>query len=141
RYAAFSALGAAIAAVAAATALRRNRPVHSVVLDLGAMPVALIAAAVTIGQQDMFAFLAVASALVASGTAWLRTGPRRVVAVMVTACAALAALTTPGQPLGQALLAPARILAHPWQGHEVAAGGAHAAGLPFAVMVLAASLA
>lgn len=141
RYAAFAALGAAIAAVAAATALRRDRPVQSAVLDLGAIPVALIAAAVTVGQRDIFAFLAVTSALVASGTAWLRTGPRRVVAVIATGCAALAALTTLGPPLGQALLAPARILAHPWQGHDVAAGVAHVVGLPFAVMVLAASLA
>jgi hypothetical protein len=141
RYAAFATLGVAVVAVAAATALRRSRPVHSVVLDLGAIPVALIAVAVTVGQQDMFAFLAVASALVASGTAWMRTGTRRVVAVIAAGFAALAAVMALGRPLGQALLAPARILAHPWQGHEVAAGGAHAPGLPFAVIVLAASLA
>ncbi len=141
RYAALATLGVAVAAVAAATALRRHWPVHSVVLDLGAIPVVLIAAAVTAGQQDMFAFLAVASALAASGTAWLRTGTRRVVAVIAAGLAALAAVMALGRPLGQALLAPARILTHPWQGHEVAAGGAHAAGLPFAVIVFAASLA
>jgi hypothetical protein len=141
RYAACASLGVAVAAVAAATALRRNRPVDSVVLDLGAITVALIAAAVTAGEPDMFALLAVASALVASGTAWLRTGTRRVGAAFAAACAALAAAMALGRPLGLALLAPARILAHPWQGHDVAAGGTHAAGLPFAVIVLAASLA
>src|SRR5258708_21195259 len=38
RYAAFAALGVAIAAIAAATALQRVRPVPSGVLDLGARP-------------------------------------------------------------------------------------------------------
>jgi hypothetical protein len=139
--AAFAALGVAVAAVTAATALRRIRPVHSAVLDLGAIPVALVAAAVTVGQQEMFAFVAVASAMAASGTAWFRTGPRKVVAVAAAAAAALAALTALGRPLGQALLAPVRILAHPWHGHELAGGGALPAGLPLAVIVLAASLA
>ncbi|MDR2983926.1 MAG: hypothetical protein LBV34_03710, partial [Nocardiopsaceae bacterium] len=139
--AAFAALSVAVAAVAAATALRRVRPVHSAVLDLGAVPVALVAAAVTAGQQEMFAFVAAASAVAAGGTAWFRTGPRRVVAVVAAAVAALAALTTLGEPLEQALLAPVRILAHPWHGLGFAAGGANPAGLPFAVVVLTASLA
>jgi hypothetical protein len=140
-YAAFAALGVAVLAIATSTALHRVRPVHSVVLDLGSVAVALLAATVTVGQQDLFAVLAVAAAMVASGAAWFRAGRSRVVAIVSAAIAAMAALITLRRPLESALVAPARILTHPWHAHAVTAGGALPAGLPLAVVVLAASLA
>jgi hypothetical protein len=139
--AAFAAFGVAVAAVAAATALRRVRPVHSVVLDVCVVPMALVAAAATAGQQDMFAFLAVAAAMVASGIAWLRTGRRRAIALVASAVAALIAITALGGPLSRALSTPVRTLTQPWGGQELVAGGVHVGSLALAVAVLAASLA
>ena len=138
RYAAFAALAVAVAAVAAATALRRVGPVHSVVLDLGAGPVALLSAAVTAGQRDTFAVVAVTAAMIASGTAWLRTGRRRLVAVVAAGCAAVAALADQGRPLVRALLPLGSVIAHPWQPLHVTGGSP---ALPVAVIVLAACLA
>ncbi|MGN6679954.1 MAG: SCO7613 C-terminal domain-containing membrane protein, partial [Streptosporangiaceae bacterium] len=139
--AAFAALGVAVVAVAMATALRRARPVHSVILDLGSIPVVLLAAAVTVSQRDWFGLMGVMSAMVASGIAWFRTGPRCVIAIAAATFAALAALMTLGRPLSRALAAPVRILAHAWQGQDVIAASGLPAGLPLAVIVLAASLA
>ncbi len=138
--AALPGLGVAVLAVAAATALRRTRPMHAIVLDLGACAVALLAAVVATGRQDIFAVVAVASALIASAAAWLRTGPQRSVAAATAACAALAAILAQGGPLGRALLIPAQILAHPWRQPGPAATP-HPAGLPLAVVVLAVCLA
>jgi hypothetical protein len=138
RYAAFAAVAVAVTAVAAATALRRIRPVLSVVLDLGAGPVALLSAAVTAGQRDAFAVIAVTAAMIASGTAWLRTGQRRLVAVAAAGCAAVAALAVQWRPLARALLAPGPVIAHPWRQFHLAGGPPV---LPVAVIVLAACLA
>ena len=138
--AALPGLGVAIVAVAAATALRRTRPVHANVLDLGACVVALLAAVIAAGRQDIFAVVAVTSALVSSGAAWLRTGRQRSVAAAMAACAALAAILAQGGPLGRALLRTARILAHPWRQPGPAAA-AHLAGLSLAVLVFAVCLA
>ena len=134
RYAAFMALAVAVMAVAAATALRRVRPVHSVVLDLGALPVALLSAAVVTDQQDTVALVAVTVAMIAGGTAWLRTGPRQRVAVAVAGFAAMAALAVQWRALARALLAPGPVITHPWQGFSVASG-THV--LPAAVVLLA----
>ncbi len=137
--AAFAVLGVVVAAAAAATVLRRARPRQSVVLDLGAGLVALLSAAITGGQQDGFAFVAVTSAVIASSTAWLRTGHRRMTAAAAAAIAALAAVVAVRRPLGQALLAPAHVLANPWQGSAIATS--RPPGLPLAIGVLALCLA
>jgi hypothetical protein len=113
--AALPGLGVAVAAIASATALRRVRPVHTVVLDLGACLIALVAAVVAIRQQDIFAIVAVTSAVVGSSAAWLRTGRQRSAAAAVAACAGLAAILAQAEPLGRALLIPAHILTHPWR--------------------------
>jgi hypothetical protein len=141
RYAAFAALGVAIAAVAAATALQQVRPVHSVVLDLGAGLVIALCAIVAAGQQNTFAMLAVTVAVVASGTAWLRAGPRRAAAVVAAASAAIATLATQWQPIGHALAALGYVITHPWQGHDQTHAAASSPGLSFAVVVLAICLA
>jgi hypothetical protein len=139
RYAALVALGVAVAAVGVATRLRHSRPVHSTVLDLGAAAIALLCAALTAGWRDEFALLAVAAALTASITAWLRTGVRRQLTLLAAGCAAVGALIAQWQPLARALLAPGRLIAHPWHGHPAADGGSP--GLTLAVIVLAVCLA
>src|SRR6266851_58826 len=141
RYAAFAALGVAIVAVAAATAMQRVRPVHSVVLDLGAGPVILLAAIFAAGQRDTFAMLAVAVAAVGSGTAWLRAGARRFTAVAAAASAAMATLAAEWRPIAHVLVAPGYVITHPWQGHHQSVVAAPAPGLSFAVVVLAICLA
>ncbi len=142
RYAAFAALGVAVAAVGAATWLRTKLPVHSVVLDLGACSIALLSAALTAGKQEEFALLAVAAALAASVTAWLRTGARRELALVAAAGAVLGALATQSRALARALLAPGRMIAQPWRGHMLAyIGDGRTPGLAFAVVILAVCLA
>jgi hypothetical protein len=141
RYAAFAALGVAIAAIAAATALRRVRPVHSVVLDLGAGPVILLSAIVAAGQRDTFAMLAVTVAVVASGTAWQRAGWRRVAAVVAAASAATATLAAQWRPIIHALAAPGYVITHPWQGYAQTDLAARSPGLSLAVVLLAICLA
>ncbi len=84
--------------------------------------------------------LAAAAALIASGTAWLRSGGRQVIALAVAACAALVAVIAQRRPLEQALLAPGRIITHSWQGHVQLHSTAAPPGLPLAVAVLAAGL-
>jgi hypothetical protein len=127
---------AASAGIAVATIMRRVLPVHSVVLDLGAGQAALLSAAFTIGDRDAFTFIAVAAAVIASGTAWLRTGPRRIAAAAVAGAAALTALAASGRPLAAALGLPAHIIMQPW--HGVAASRHD--GLALAVLVLGACL-
>ncbi len=141
RYAAFAALGVAIAAIAAATALQRVRPVHSVVLDLGAGPVILLSAIVAAGQRDTFAMLVAAVAVVASGTAWQRAGWRRVAAVVAAASAATATLATEWRPIIHALAAPGYVITHPWQGYAQTHLAARSPGLSLAVVLLAICLA
>jgi len=141
RHAAFAVLGVAIAAVGAATALERVRPVHSVVLDLGAAPVILLAAGLAAGQRDTFAMLAVTVAVVASGMSWLRAGSRRVTAMVAAAIAAMATLATQWRPIAHALMAPGHVITHPWQGHGQTHVAAYSPGLSFAVVVLAICLA
>src|SRR6266568_2447489 len=138
RYAAFAALGLAVAAVGAATMLRTGWPVHSVVLDLGACSIALLSAALAGGQQDELAVLAVVAAAAASVTAWLRTGARRQLALVAAACAVLGATATQWRALALAVLAPGRMITQPWRGHALAYFGAgRAPGLQFAVVILA----
>jgi len=139
RYAAFAALAVAVAAIGAATALRAARPVQSALLDLGAGAIAVLCAAMTAGRADTLAVLAATVALVASAMAWLRTGRRQVLALAVAACAALVATVMLRGQLAPALLAPGRVIAHSWQGHQLHSGVA-APGLPLAVAVLAACL-
>ena len=141
RCAAFAALGVAIAAAAAATALQRVRPIHSVVLDLGAGPVILLSAIFAAGQRDTFAMLAVAVAAVGSGTAWLRAGARRFTAVVAAASAAMATLAAEWRPIAHVLVAPGYVITHPWQGHHQSVVAAPSPGLSFAVVVLAICLA
>ena len=138
--AALSGLGVAVAAIALATALRRVRPVHAVVLDLGACLIALVAAAVATRQQDIFAIVAVTSAVVGSASAWMRTGRQRSAAAAAAACAGLAAILAQAEPLGRALLIPAHILAHPWRQPGQAIVTAPPAGLSLAVVVFAVCL-
>ena len=138
RSAAFAALAVAVAAIGVATRLRTSRPVHSVVLDVGATAIALLCAMLTAGQQDQFALVAVAAALAASTTAWFRAGARRQLTLIASASAALAALTAQWRPLATALFAPARMITRPWRGSELAAVGAgRSPGLALAVIVLA----
>ena len=141
RYAAFAALAVAVAAIGTATALRAARPVQGVVLDLGAGAIALVCAAMTAGRPDTLAVLAAAAALVSSGMAWLRAGRRRGLALTAAAGAVLVAIVTLRGRLVLALLAPGRMVAHSWQGHQLLHPGAAAApGLPLAVGVLAGCL-
>ncbi len=146
--AALPGLGVAVAAIASATALRRVRPVHAVVLDLGACLIALVAAVVATRQQDIFAIVAVTSAVVGSAAAWLRTGRQRSAAAAAAACAGLAAILAQAEPLGRALLIPAHILAHPWRQPGSVSQGSISdrssprlpAGLSLAVVVFAVCL-
>ncbi len=139
--AALPALGVAVAAVALATPLRRARPLQAVVLDAGAGLAALLAALVSAGRPDVFAVVAVTSALVSSCTAWLRAGRQRLVAAATAAWAALAAILAHARPLGGALLTPAQILWRPWRQPGPAVGIPHPAGLSFAIVVFALCLA
>jgi hypothetical protein len=115
------------------------------VLDLGACLIALVAAVVATRQQDIFAIVAVTSAVVGSAAAWLRTGRQRSAAAAVAACAGLAAILAQAEPLSRALLIPAHILADPWrQPGQRQPGQAFAtvppAGLSLAVVVFAVCL-
>jgi hypothetical protein len=104
------------------------------VLDLGAGPVVVLAAVVAAGKADTFAVVTVAAAVLASATSWLRSGPRRSVALAATGCAALAAVAAQWRPLTQ----PWSAANAPWHGQPLIGTGAAS---PFAVGVLAIGLA
>jgi hypothetical protein len=136
RDAAFAALGVAVAAIGAATALRRVRPVHSAVLDLCAGPIILLSAISTADQPGTAAVMAAVAALVASGTAWLRAGWRRVIAVLAAGSAVVTAVTAQWRPLAHALLVPVQITTHPWQRRDLHSLAGHPPGLALALVVL-----
>ncbi|HEY2639916.1 MAG TPA: hypothetical protein VGI66_08535 [Streptosporangiaceae bacterium] len=116
RHAAFAVLGVAVAAAAVATLLRTVRPDQAIVLDLGAGPVVVLAAAMAAQQAATFAVLAAVTAVTASSAAWLRAGRRRVIAVCGGALAAVAAIAAVGHPLALALFGPYGHFAAPWHG-------------------------
>jgi hypothetical protein len=134
RYAAFAVLGVAVAAVATATLLRRVRPGHADVLDIGAGFVALLAALMAARHSGTFAVLAAIAALTASSIAWLRTGRRRVVVLCGAIFAALAAVAAEGRPIALTVLRPYAQLAAPWHGPAQAA----VPGVALAVIVVGA---
>jgi hypothetical protein len=139
RHAAFAVLGVAAAAAGIATVLREVRPAHALVLDLGAALVVVLAAVMAAQQADNFAVLASIAAIIASSTAWLRSGRRRVAALCAAACIAIAAIAAQGRLLAQALFWPYSQLTRSWHGHAQAALGAvHSPGLALAVAVLGA---
>jgi hypothetical protein len=141
RYAGFAVLAVAVVAIAAATRLRRAHPVHALVLDLGAAPIALIAALMSATQSDSFAVLAASVALIASAAAWLRTGLARLIILAVAVMSAVAAAATEHSALAAALFTPFGQLAHAWRGHGQAyVQSASAPGLPLAAVVFAACL-
>lgn len=142
RYAAFAALAVSVAAVGIGTVVRRARPAHGLVLDLAAGPVLLACAVLAADRADTFAVVAAAAAVLASTTAWLRTGTRRAVALAAAGCAVLAALAAQWRSLTAAVLGPWRLLGQSWQGHSLAyVHVAGSAGLPLAAVVLATCLA
>jgi hypothetical protein len=116
QHGAFAVLCVAVGAVATATLLRRGRPGHAVVLDIGAGLVALLAAMMTGQHAGTFAIVASIAALAASSNAWLRTGQRRLVVLCGATFAALAAVAAEGRPLALALFRPYARLAAPWHG-------------------------
>lgn len=130
--------GAAIAvatiAIAISTLLRKRRPAQALVLDLGAGPVVVLAAIVAARHADTFAVVAVAAAVLASATSWLRSGLRRSIALAATGCAALAAVVAQWRPLTQ----PWSVANAPWHGQPLIGTGAIS---HFAVGVLAIGLA
>jgi hypothetical protein len=132
--AAFATIGVAVTAIVVATLLRRGRPVQSLVLDLGAGPVVVIAAIAAIGRADLFSGVAVTAALLASTASWLRAGTRRAVALWATSCAVVAAVGAQSRTLATDWSA-----SPPWHGHPLVGAGP-GSGLPFAVGVLALSL-
>ncbi|HET7019023.1 MAG TPA: hypothetical protein VFI65_34210, partial [Streptosporangiaceae bacterium] len=132
---AFAALGVAVIAIVGATVLRRKRPVHALVLDLGAGFVVIIAAIVAAPQKDTFAAVTAVSATLAGSTAWVRGGARRTIALVGAGCAALAAVGVQSQALGHAWFGNHQA----WDGHPLI--GTAGPGLPFATAVLALSLA
>jgi hypothetical protein len=134
--AAFAAVAVATIAIVVATLLRKPRPAQALVLDLGAGPILVLAAIAAAGRSDTFAVVTVAAAVLASATSWLRSGLRRSVALAATGCAAFAAVAAQWRPLTQ----PWSVANAPWHGHPLIGTGA-AAGLPFAVRVLAVGLA
>ncbi|HWF80477.1 MAG TPA: hypothetical protein VN695_07815 [Streptosporangiaceae bacterium] len=134
--AAFAAVAVAAIAIIVATLLRKGRPAQALVLDLGAGPIVVLAAIVSVARADTFAVVAVAAAVLASTTSWLRSGSRRSVALAATGCAALAAVGAQWRPLTD----PWSAATSPWHGQPLIGTGA-TAGLPFAVGVLAVGLA
>jgi hypothetical protein len=135
----FAVLTVATAAIAAATPLRRSRPVQTQTLDLAAGPLVLLAAVITVGQPDTFAVLTAMAALLASATAWLRDGTYRTVAILTAVCAVLAALAASGRAVVEALIRPFAEVSQSWSGHAAAdLAGARLPGLGFAVIVASA---
>ena len=132
---AFAAVAVATIAITVATLLRKPRPAQALVLDLGAGLVVVLAAIVAAGH-DTFAIVTVAAAVLASATSWLRSGPRRSVALAGSGCAALAAVAAEWRPLTR----PWSVANAPWHGQPLIGTGA-TAGMPFAVGVLAIGLA
>jgi hypothetical protein len=135
----FAVLAVAAAAITAATLLRRSRPVHALTLDLGAGPLVLLAAALTVRQPGTFAVLTAMAAVLASATAWLREGMRRTVAIGGALCAVLAAVAVTGRVVAVALVTPFAQISRSWSGHAAMdLAAARVPGLGFAVIVLAA---
>lgn len=137
--AAFTVLCVAVAAIGAATLLRRVRPLHAVVLDLTAGPVVVVAAALVGQRADAFSVLAAAVALLAAGTAWLRSGRPRSVALCSVVLASATAILLRLTVLLDAVTLPYRELVRPW--HRLPASrqiADHLAGLPVAMVVLVA---
>jgi Predicted membrane protein (DUF2157) len=141
RDAAFAVLAVAVAAIAAATALRRVRPVHSVVLDVCAGPIVLLSVRATAEQGDSLAVMAVTVALIGSGTAWFRAGRRRAIAVLAAGIASLAAFAAQWRPLARALTAPGQQLTHPWQRRDLHSLAGHQPGLALALVIFTVGLA
>ena len=133
-WAAFAMLAVTVLAAALSTVLRQRSPLRAGVLDAGAVVIAAASLAGATGDRAAFSLIAVTAALAASAAAWRRDGRAQAVAVAFSCSGVAAALIAQSGPLAGALLAPARVAAHPWRGH-VAIGTAHPAGLPFAVIV------
>jgi hypothetical protein len=138
RYAAFAVLGVAVAAAGAAEPLRRSRPVHALVLEVGAGPVTLIALAMASPLTATASALAALVALLAAIMAWRwrGLGPRRGVALAAAGLAALVALGPQLAVLARAAFSPHLNLVQPWRG--VPPAPMAPAGLGFALAVLGA---
>jgi hypothetical protein len=137
RQATFPMAAVGVIAIGVATLLRRRRPAQALVLELGAGFALMAAVIMANGQTDTFTAVLALAALVASSTAWLRGGQRRIIALGSAGCAALAALGSQAGPLSRAFADPYRHVAAPWQGHQVTS----VSGLPFAAGTLAVVLA
>ncbi|HEY3905689.1 MAG TPA: hypothetical protein VGM14_17405 [Streptosporangiaceae bacterium] len=133
----FAVLGVATLAIIGSTLLRRTRPAHSHVLDLGAGVIVVIAAVVAAGRADSFATVATAAAILASSTAWVRGGARRTIALASAGLATIAAIGVQWQPLATAWFETDS--ARAWGGQPLV--GAAGPGLPFATVVFALCLA
>ena len=135
----FAALGVATLAIIGSTLLRRTRPVHSRVLDLGAGIIVVIAAVVAARRADSFATVATAAAILASSTAWMRGGARRAIALASAGLATIVAIGVQWQPLATAWFGSAKASPRAWDGHPLV--GTAGPGLPFATVVFALCLA
>ena len=135
----FAALGVATLAIIGSTWLRRTRPVHGRVLDLGAGVIVVIAAVVAARRADSFATVATAAAILASSTAWVRGGARRAIALASAGLATIAAIGVQWQPLATAWFGSAKASPRAWDGHPLV--GTAGPGLPFATVVFALCLA
>src|ERR1022692_953630 len=136
--AAFSVLAVAVAAVAVATALRRVRPLHALAADLAAVPAVVVAAALAGQRTGVLSVLATAVALAAASIAWLREDMRRDIALCVAAVASATAILLQLGVLLHAAALPYRETFRPWRRLPAGQIADHVAGLPLALVVLAA---
>ena len=134
----FAVLCVAVLGVGVATRQRRARPVPALVLDVGAVPVLLLAVSLTAARAGLFSELAATAAIAAAAAARVRGGPRRSVALVATAVAVVAALVPQTWTLGRAVYLAFPALAPAWHGYPSGhASGPGLPGLPLALGVLA----
>jgi hypothetical protein len=139
REAAFAVLAVAAGAAGTATLLRRARPVQALTVDLCAGALAVLAAAMAAQRTDTFSLLTMATAAIASTTAWMRAGLRRTIALAVAGLATVTAIGSQARPLVLAASLPYHRSFRPWHAQPGGLGWPALGwpGLPLAMMVLA----